>query len=86
MVVDIESVLNFFKLAFVGIVKLKKIVEINKIANDCVISQKVHDVLVNDSQIFFFIFLLILENEVVKEYLVELVDGFLNAKFDSLNG
>lgn len=45
-----------------------------------------HDILIGNSQVFLFLFDLILDSEVVEEYLVQIVKRFLQYNFQSLPG
>ena len=44
-----------------------------------------HDMLIDQSKFLLLILLLILNNEVVKEYLIQLIQTFLNRKLDPLD-
>lgn len=45
-----------------------------------------HDILIGNSQVFFFLFSLILNSEVVEKYLVQIIKRFLQYNFQSLPG
>jgi hypothetical protein len=84
MILDVESVLDSFIPAFIDIIELKEVTEVGQICEDAIVPEKMHGMLVIDSKLLFFILLLVLDDEVVKEYLIELVHTFLYAKLNAL--
>ncbi len=85
MFIDIEGILDSAVLGLIRVVEFKEVMEVLQVVEDAIIPQEMHDVLIVDSELFLFVLLLVLENEIVKEDLIQSVEIFLYQKLDPLD-
>lgn len=85
MLVDVERILYASVFRLVNVIVFEEILQVLQVAEHLVISQEMHDILVNHSEFLLLVFLLVLENKVVKENLVQPINILLNQKLNPLN-
>ncbi len=74
---DIESVIKCFELV-VTIVELYKAEKVSEFWEDLIVPKEMENVLICYTKIFFFVSLLILHYEIVKENFIEFVNMFFD--------
>ena len=80
---EIKSIFKRFYFV-VCIVELNKSQQVSLFGKNLVISQEVKQMLIGDTQIFLFISLLVVNNEIVEKYLIEFIEIFFKANPDLL--
>ena len=69
---EVKSIFERFDL-IICIVELNKSQEISLFGKNLVVPQEVQQMLIGDTQIFLFISLLIVNNEIVEKYLIDFI-------------
>lgn len=81
--VDIEGILESLEFV-ISIVELDEVEKISELGENLIVSQKVKHMLIGNTELLLLFLLLVLNDEVIKKYLVEFIEMLLNRYFDPL--